>query len=90
MDRNTPAPPSDRAVHIAWEFSVISAVLLATATLLFVARLWTRCFPVFRMLADDYVCAVGYVWILGIAFVLILTSMIDSRRHQHVSILHGR
>ncbi|KAF2439976.1 hypothetical protein P171DRAFT_369088 [Karstenula rhodostoma CBS 690.94] len=63
MDRSTPAPPSDRAVHIAWEFSVISTILLATATLLFIARLWTRCFPVFRMLADDYVCAVGYVFV---------------------------
>ncbi|KAK7178853.1 hypothetical protein DPSP01_000945 [Paraphaeosphaeria sporulosa] len=64
MDRSTPAPPSARAVHIAWEFSVISTLLLATATLLFIARLWTRCFPVFRMLADDYVCAVGYVLVV--------------------------
>ena len=64
MDRNMPAPPSERAAHIAWEFSIIATTLLATATLLFIARIWTRCFPVYRMLADDYMCVVAYVLVV--------------------------
>lgn len=64
MDRSTLAPPTDRAAFVAWEFSVITPILLTLATLLFLARLWTRCFPVYRMLADDYVCAVAYVLVI--------------------------
>jgi hypothetical protein len=90
MDRSTPAPPSDRAVHIASEFTIISTLLLAIATLLFAARLWTRCFPVFRMLADDYVSLVGYVRSLHTSTVCLLTLDVDPRRHQHISLLQKR
>ncbi|KAF1967996.1 hypothetical protein BU23DRAFT_541767 [Bimuria novae-zelandiae CBS 107.79] len=64
MSLNTRTAPSGRAAHIAWEFSVIATTLLATATLLFVARLWTRFSTVYRMLADDYVCAIAYVLVV--------------------------
>lgn len=64
MDKSTLAPPTDRAAYIAWEFSIIAPILLVTATLVFVARLWTRCFPIYRMKADDYVCSVAYVFVV--------------------------
>ena len=59
-----PALISDRAAHIAWEFSIVAFTLLAIATVLFIARLWTRIFRDYRMMADDYVCVVAYLLVV--------------------------
>lgn len=64
MDPNTPAVSTDRAAVVANRFFATSSALLVIATLLFTARIWTRCLPGAKMLADDYVCVLAYVCFL--------------------------
>lgn len=56
-----PAIPSDLATHYTHIFAGICITLIVLATITFGARLWTRCYPVFKMAADDYVCTCAFV-----------------------------
>lgn len=56
-----PAFPSAAAQSSARTFAGTALALHGLAVMVFVGRMWSRCFPVYRMLVDDYICAVAYV-----------------------------
>lgn len=56
-----PAFPSVAAQGNAQSFAATTLALHGIALMVFGARMWSRCFPVYRMHRDDYVCAIAYV-----------------------------
>jgi len=56
-----PLPVSDRAVDISRQTIIASYTLTALSTIVFVARIWTRTRPVFRMRLEDYCICFAYV-----------------------------
>jgi hypothetical protein len=56
-----PAVPSDTAVYYARTFAGVAIALNVLATLVFIGRMWTRSYPLYRMQIDDYIIAVAWV-----------------------------
>ncbi|PVI06620.1 hypothetical protein DM02DRAFT_427761 [Periconia macrospinosa] len=66
-----PAPLTGYVVELAHQFAGLTIFFIVLATILCGARVWTRCHPVYKMSADDYVCLVAYVPIvIGCALLL--------------------
>ncbi|KAH7347103.1 hypothetical protein BKA66DRAFT_614405 [Pyrenochaeta sp. MPI-SDFR-AT-0127] len=62
LDPSTiPAFPSQATQDNARSFSRTALALHGVALVVFVGRMWSRCFPVFRLHKDDYVCIVAYI-----------------------------
>ncbi|CAI6335615.1 unnamed protein product [Periconia digitata] len=59
-----PAPLTGPVVDLAHTFVAVTTFLIALATVLCAARVWTRCRPAFRMSSDDYVCLIAYILIV--------------------------
>lgn len=56
-----PAIPSDKAMGWAHAFAGVVITLNVIATLIFIGRMWTRSYPVYRMQIDDWIIAVAWV-----------------------------
>lgn len=56
-----PAIPTESAIASARAFAGVAITLNIIAFFTFGGRIWTRCFPVFRLAMDDYVISIGYV-----------------------------
>lgn len=54
-------PVSEAAIKISKKTINASYALTALSTVVFLARIWTRTRPVFRMGWDDYCISVAYV-----------------------------
>ena len=56
-----PLPPSALAMEFSKRFVGIALTLNAIATIVFVGRIWTRSYPLYRMQIDDWIIAVAWV-----------------------------
>ncbi|CAO2649944.1 Nn.00g012360.m01.CDS01 [Neocucurbitaria sp. VM-36] len=76
-----PAFPSAAAQSNARSFAGVALALHGVAIMAFGARMWSRCFPVFRMHLDDYVCAVAYILVV-VNSILLLAAVPYSFGHS--------
>jgi len=56
-----PLPPSAMAMEFSKRFVGVALTLNAIATIVFVGRMWTRSYPLYRMQIDDWIIAVAWV-----------------------------
>ena len=56
-----PSPPTPGAEQLAYNFAGVAIALNVISFLLFVSRICTRSFPVFRMGWDDYIISAAWV-----------------------------
>ncbi|KAF2655007.1 hypothetical protein K491DRAFT_704878 [Lophiostoma macrostomum CBS 122681] len=68
-----PSPPTAGAVHDAQSFAAVAITLNIIAFFVFAGRIYTRCYPVFRLSIDDYVIAVAYILVLVDSVLLLNT-----------------